>query len=220
MIFFFRVFKQVVEDEKFISLNDVAAFDEERFFVTNDHGYIRNSIMFIISTIIPRLSTSSVVFWDGFQSHYAAQPGDIKFPNGIVFNHKNSKLFISSTAPPGILYIFSVNDINHPENIEEFKQIIVSTGIDNLSISPDDGSLWAACHPNSLRFLNHALRPKTTIAPSQVLRFDISNLDNISVSQKFISDGEEVSASATGLSIGDYLVITPVFSDHFLICTR
>lgn len=210
---------KTIEDDKFVSLNDVSAVDENRFYVTNDNGYTRDHWMFFVSVVIPRFSKSSVVFWDGFSSHYAVAPGEIQFANGIAYHHDISKLFVSATANPGILHIYDIAALNHPENLIEIKQVIVSTGIDNLSISPDDGSLWAACHPNSFRFLYHATNPKKT-SPSQVLRFDISDLNNISIAQKYISDGDDVSASATGLSLGNFLVITPVFSDHFLLCWR
>ena len=200
-----------------MALNDVSATGENTFYVTNCHGYPRDHIMAAVSTVVPILSKSSVVYWDGNESHYVILPGDIGFPNGVAMSESGEHVYIADTISGGFLNIYSLKDGN-PNDLELEKKVMVGTGIDNLDVHPVDGSIWAGCHPNALRFLRHATDPYNSISPSQVIRIDVSDLDNITVDEIYLNNGDQVPASSTGFPVGKYMIVTPVFADHFALC--
>lgn len=173
--------------------------------------------MFLITTIIPRLSRASVVYFDGLSSYFAVKPGEIQFPNGIARSKDSSRVFVASTANPGILFSYYF-DSTTPGTLLEDKKLVVGTGIDNLDVA-EDSSVWAGCHPNAILFLLHAAGVLEH-APSQVLQIEVSNTEDIKVTEKFSSAGELVPASSCAVQTRNLLVVTPVFSDHFALCYR
>jgi len=207
---------KTIEDDKFITINDVFATGEEQFYVTNNSGFGRRSVMTLISLFFPIFSRSSVVYWDGKQSYFAIPPGEIEMPNGVAVSFEKKQLYIANTQNPGALHIYSYDE-NNPQEPKLLKKVLLYTGIDNLDISKD-GNIYAGCHPNFMRFLAHLPDVQGKSSPSQVIKINVDDLENIIIEEVLLDNGELISASSTALQIGKYLVVTPVFSDHIAVC--
>ena len=109
---------------------------------------------------------------------------------------------------------------NSDNTLTFYKFVNVQSSTDNIFIDPDDGSLWIGCHPSPISFAVHALTKEHKHAPhtpSHVVRIapDLSKIDQI-----LMSNGRDISASSAAGRVGDRLIITPVFDDHILICSK
>ena len=206
---------EAVESVNLVSVNDVSPTGLRSFYATNDNGWMRHHPLNALSLIIPMLSGSSVVHWDGQSVSFAVAPGSFSLANGIAVSPDGRQVHVADTMGAGALrtYARGADDV-----LVLTRTLDLGTGLDNLSLAAD-GSIYIGCHPNSLRFLRHALTGHLD-SPSQVIRvsgsFPSPQVDEIYLSN---GDGEaHVAASSTGLVIGPYLVITPVFGEKIEIC--
>ena len=213
-----RYHVKTIEDDKFVSLNGIIASGEHSFYVSNDVGYKRDDWKKFASLLFSALSNASVVYWDGSSSHFAIPPGILSFANGVGISI-DKNYFYAGDSNEKSFNVFSI-DSKDPSKLEFIKKILVNTGIDNIDVNPEDGSIIAGCHPNALRFLHHLSNPNETISPSQVIRIVLDEENNASIEEIYLNNGDEISASASGLVIGDYLLITPVFKDSIAICKK
>jgi len=165
------------------------------------------------------LSKASVVYWDGDSSYFAIPPGILSFANGVGISIDRKYFYAADTTNGGYFNIFSI-DSKDPSKLEFIKKIFVNTGIDNIDVNPEDGSITAGCHLNSFRFLQHVSNPKEKTAPSQVIRIVLDEENNASIEEIYLNNGDEISASASGLVIGEYLLITPLLEDSIVICKK
>ena len=214
-----RYHVKTIEDDKFVSLNGIIASGEHSFYVSNDVGYKRDDWRNLASALVRPLSNASVIYWDGSSSHFAIPPGILSFANGVGISIDKNYFYAADTTNGGYLNIFSI-DSKDPSKLEFIKKILVNTGIDNIDVNPEDGSITAGCHINSFRFLQHVSNPNEKTAPSQVIRIVLDEENNASIEEIYLNNGDEISASASGLVIGDYLLITPVFKDSIAICKK
>ena len=230
-----------MESKLFTSINDLVAVDERRFYVTNDHKYRLNELLFIFEDLIPKMSHSNLLFCEiDKECFYSISPGSHVFLNGVnhsPFHIDNAKfIYLSSTGDKSI-YVYQrtifnkKNNNNNIDNIDNniddgklelVRKIWVNSGVDNIIVDQENGSLWIGSHPNSLRFLIHA-KDSNSPAPSHVIHIINPNgdINNLKIEEIYLSNGggkEDISASSTAARVGDYLIITPVFDDHILLC--
>jgi len=211
------IFQEAVEDEKFISLNDIAGVGKRKFYATNDNGFPRGSFRNTLGVLLPSFSYSSVVYWDGQQTKFAAEPGSFNMANGVALSNDKGKLYVTDTTKnAGSLRIFN----QLPDGmLQETHAVVLNSGVDNIDVHPDD-SIWIGSHPNLLRFIKHVIDDKP--APSQVFSVVLPPNAPPSVTEVYSSNGDaknDISASSTALKIANFLLITPVFDDHLLVCS-
>lgn len=194
---------------------------EREFYATNDHGTTRDSLIHKISMVVTSLSYSSLVHWDGNSVSNPIPNTKIVFGNGVTVSKDKKYIYVADTETTSIL-MFEITDDNN-EKLKLVRTVYTGTGVDNIDID-DNEILYIAAHPNLLRFVAHVLLGNTIPAPSQVLTVDLHNLQKPPiVNEIYLSNGSnenDLSASSTALHIGNYLLITPVFDDHFLICHK
>ena len=199
----------------------MVAVGEREFYATNDHGFARDSIIHKLSFLVNSLSFSSLVHWDGHTVSYPLDSYSPAFGNGVTVSKDGQFIYLADTEKQTIS-MFSISN-NESEKLKLVRTVHTGTGVDNIDVDENE-TLFVACHPNLLRFVTHMLGGNSTPAPSQVIKIDLHNLQKSpAVEEIYLSNGSnknDLSASSTAIHIGNYLLITPVFDDHLLLCHK
>jgi hypothetical protein len=189
-----------------ISPNDLVALPNGHLYVTNDHGTalgLKRTIEDMLA-----LQWSTVVHFDGLYWRQVA--GNIAFANGIAASPAGDKIFVSSSRDRG-LYVFARQSDGTLAANPLFLHL--DSGADNLLWEKPD-TLNVAGHPSALAFLAHANDPGDT-SPSEVFRV---NAETLRYSRIYRDPGTQISASSTGLVVGNRFIIGQVFEDFLLNC--
>ena len=203
--------RRTYEHELLVSPNDVAAIDETRFYVTNDHGAASDTGKLIEDFL--RLGRGSVVYFDGDQAREVAS--GIAYANGVAINPQATVVYVASTTE-GELRRYGRDE--ETGDLELIEAQSLGTGLDNIEVDRH-GNLWIAAHPHLMSFMRHAGNPSTP-SPSEVLWVDpLRNLDP-SVRPVWLDLGTELSGASVALPFGGRFVVGSVFEEHFLVCSR
>jgi len=81
----------------------------------------------------------------------------------------------------------------------------------------DEGNLWVGAHPKLLTFVEYR-EDASKRSPSQVLKLTPGAGASFSVSEVFLSDGSDLSASTVGARYGDRLLVGSVLDAKSLDC--
>ncbi|HUP23486.1 MAG TPA: SMP-30/gluconolactonase/LRE family protein [Thermoanaerobaculia bacterium] len=200
-----------VRDPLLVSVNDVAAVDDVRFYATNDHGSASRRRQALDDYL--RLSRANVVYWDGSSARVVASR--IAYANGIALSQNGEELYVAATTKGEIL-VYD-RDLESGD-LELRKAIATGTGVDNLTVDMH-GDLWIGAHPHLFSFLRHAGDPSRR-SPSEVVWVDPDGLAEPPVRPVWRSLGEDLSGSSVAVPFGSRILIGSVFEPHFLVCDR
>jgi arylesterase/paraoxonase len=200
-----------VTDPLFVSLNDVAAVDDQRFYATNDHGSASRGRQTFDDYF--RLARANVVYWDGSTARVVAS--GIAYANGIALSPSGAELYVASTTS-GEVMVFD-RDVESGDLVLR-KSIDAGTGVDNLTVDAH-GELWIGAHPRLLTLRRHA-RSRDRRSPSEVVWLDPDELAEPPVRRVWLSLGEDLSGSSVAVPYGSRILIGSIFEPHFLVCDR
>lgn len=195
---------------KLISPNDLVLLDENRFYITNDHGYA--SGMGRLLEDYGNLAVSSVLYFDGHQFSAAAE--GISFANGINIDRKRNLVFVASPRR----FLIKVYTKNKDNSLTFIEDIPCGTGVDNIEFDAD-GNLFVGCHPNLLHFTAYATGKQKT-SPSEILKINYRSQGNYSVKSIYTNDGTQVSATSVATPFGNLLLVGNVKDNKMLILQR
>ncbi|MCF8276246.1 MAG: SMP-30/gluconolactonase/LRE family protein [Flavobacteriales bacterium] len=195
---------------KLVSPNDVVLLDENRFYVTNDHGNAHGFGRLLED--YGNWAASNVLYFDGQQFTEAAE--GISFANGINFDPKRNLVFVASPRR-FLIKVYAKADDNSLSFVED---IPCGTGVDNIEFD-NEGNLWVGCHPNLLRFTAYATGKKET-SPSEVLKIAYRGKGDYTVESMYTNDGSQVSATSVAAPFGNLLFVGNVKDDEMLILKR
>ncbi|MDY8134475.1 SMP-30/gluconolactonase/LRE family protein [Aquimarina sp. 2201CG5-10] len=204
------IHKKTITDPLLISPNDVVLIDENRFYVTNDHGYTKG-----IGKLLEEyagLSASNVLYYDGKEFKEVAS--GIAYANGINYDSNRNLLYVAS--PRG--FLIKVYKRLEDGSLDFIEDIDCDTGVDNIEIDPE-GNLWTAGHPNLLRFTAYAKGDKET-APSEILKINYRGENDYTVEKIYLDDGSTMSASSVATPFKDLILTGNVMDDAFLVLKR
>lgn len=191
------------------NLNDLAAVDDERVFVTMDHGAQTDLGRKLED--YSRMGRGSIFFFDG--KEYQELKTGISFANGIVWSPKDRMLYVAAMLERRI-YAYSVSE--DFRSLTEKETIDLDFGPDNLSW--DDGQvgerLLVTGHP-SLLALAKMRGDSSRKSPSMVWELTVAPR---SLRLLYADDGKELAASSTTIRSGKDYIIGSVFDDHIAIC--
>jgi arylesterase / paraoxonase len=208
------------DDRLLVSANDIAAIDETRFFVTNEHGS-RPGVWRSLRDLFG-LNDGNVVFYDGKAFRQFGPP--ISGANGVAVPISRdgtvAKMVRIASIFNGEIVSYSWTGSDpQPENA---RVIPLGTRPDNITIDPDDSSLLVAGHPKGLAFLAYALRWRER-APSQVIHIENPGEPKMRLNEVFEdSTGESVSAASVAAAYRSdskhVLLIGNIFEPTLLVC--
>ena len=150
-------------DEQFHSLNDVAAVDPDKFFVTNDHYFV-NDILRLIEDFA-MLHWTNLIFYDGHKG--TVVDTGLAGANGIAIDFKRQFLYLAQ-PPAELIRVYKLDTRSF--TLKQHFEISLLTSPDNIWVNQENGELFVGCHPVVKEALQYLLEPSKYAAPSQVLR--------------------------------------------------
>ena len=181
--------------------------DEDRFYVTNDHGY-EHGIGRLIEEY-GNLAISNVVYFNG--QDYSEAAGGISFANGINYERERNLVFVASPRR----FLVKVFEPEIDGTLQFVEDIPCGTGVDNIEFD-QEGNLWIGCHPDLLHFSAYAKQKKET-SPSEILKISYREKGDFSVESIYENDGSELSATSVAARFGDLIFAGTVKDDKMLI---
>lgn len=194
-------------DESMCCPNDVVAVDNDKFYVTNDHG-TKGGFKRTMEDY-GRIPYSKVLYFDGEKFSIAVD--GLRYGNGININADGSQLYVATTTGRNLL----TYDRNKTTGaLTEVGKLGLKTGLDNIDVDAD-GNIWIAAHPKLLAFVGHA-KDSTKKSPSQVLRLVPQPGNQYKVEEVFMDDGGILSGSSIAVRYKDHLFVGGVFQPRIL----
>jgi arylesterase/paraoxonase len=195
---------------KLISPNDIVLIDENRFYVTNDHGNADGLGRLLED--YGNLAISNVLYFDGQQFSEAAD--GISFANGINIDAERNLVFVASPRR----FLIKVYEKAEDNSLTFIEDITCRTGLDNIEFDADE-NLWVGCHPNLLRFTAYAKGKKGT-APSEILKIQYRGKGDYSVESIYTNDGSQASASSVAAPFSNLIFLGTVKDNKMVILER
>jgi arylesterase/paraoxonase len=203
------VHRKTVTGPLLFSPNDVAAVDEDRFYVTNDHGS-RSDMGKTLEDYL-NLKRSGVVYYDGQGFRSVAER--IGYANGIALGPGGQFLYLCATTE-GTVRVYQRDLISGALALQQ--TVECGTGVDNIEVD-DTGALWIGAHPKPFDFVMHA-RSERYRSPSEVIKLTRGPAGNFSQQVVYLDDGSALSGSSVGAVYRNRLLIGSVFEPFFLDC--
>jgi len=189
--------------------NDITAVSASQFYVTNDHGNPRGSLMALAEDYLG-LPLANVSYFDGVEGRIVAT--GLRYANGLVVTPDTKTLYVAEITGRKI-NIYDRNLENG--SLTKRSEMPVDSGPDNLEWD-EKGNIWLAGHPRLLEFAGHAENPDK-ISPSQVIKINVDSEEPV-ISEVYLNLGEEISASSVAAVSGETMLIGSVFEEHILRC--
>ncbi len=197
---------RTVKGDLLLSANDVVPVGGGRFYASIDHGK-PTGLMRAIEDYA-RLPLAHVVYYDGVRFRRVAE--GIRYANGINVSRDGRTLYVAGTTDRAV-HVYDRTDASGL--LIARGAIETGTGVDNIEIDTS-GALWVGAHPKLLTFIAHS-KDAAKLAPSQVLRIDPETSE---VTEIFLSEGADLSASSVAARFGQRLLIGAVLDAKFLDC--
>ncbi|XP_028927166.1 serum paraoxonase/lactonase 3-like [Ornithorhynchus anatinus] len=182
------------------SVNDLVAVGPDRFYATNDH-YFTQPLLAQLEVFLG-LWWTNVVFYSPEGVKSVAQ--GFTFANGIAISPDHRFLYVANLGGQNIHILERHGDWN----LTQHKVLELGTLVDNLSVDPSTGDVWAGCHPNAMKLLNYD--PEDPPG-SEVLRIQDILSARPTVTTVFADDGSLLQGSSVAAVFGQKLLIGTVF---------
>jgi len=201
--------RKTVSDPTFFSLNDVVAVDENRFYVTNDHGSAPGFARLVEDYAL--WGQANVVYFDGTAAIPVAT--GLTYANGVNLSPDGDTLYVAETTGRRIARF----DVERATGALKFRATVpLGFGVDNIDVDAD-GVLWVAGHPKLFEFLAHAADP-ARLSPSQAVSVRFTPGAAPEIRTRFADDGTRISGASIAVAGQGKLVLGSVFGPDFLVC--
>jgi arylesterase/paraoxonase len=192
-----------------VNPNDVAAVDEDRFYVVNDHTSKTDLGRWLDDNLV--LPRANILYFDGVK--FIEVANGLNFPNGAALSADGRYLYVPE-AYPRTLLTFERNPVTG--QINQVNALSIPSNLDNADVAAD-GSIWVGSHPKAFamaRFRDDPSKP----APSEIFR--VAARDGIpqAASLIYANMGDEIGGSSVGVIADGHLLIGSPFDDKILNC--
>lgn len=194
-------------ERRLTSPKDIVAIGPRSFYVTNDKNAGRSSIRGQIDFLF-RLRTGVIFYFNGTSWHRAAD--NIRYANGLAFNHSGDKLYVAETAGGNLLEYDREAETGY---LTLARTIETGAAVDNINID-EEGVLWIGAHPRPLALARHR-SDGDILAPSKVFSYDPAT-DTLKTI--YSDDGSTLSGSSSAARLQNKLMIGSLYEEKFLIC--
>ncbi|XP_072047328.1 serum paraoxonase/arylesterase 2-like [Amphiura filiformis] len=134
--------KKTIKSDNIYTPNNIAATGPDTFYLTND-GYSDWMPIRIVEFLL-LIPSGRVVYYDGTEAR--AVMGGLHTPKGVALSHTMKHLYVGSIIDQGI----DIYEIQQDASLTLLKSIHLATIVDNLTVDPDTGDIWAAGQFNVL----------------------------------------------------------------------
>jgi len=187
----------------------VVGVDENRFYVTNDHGH-PTGLMRTLEDYL-RLRLSSVYYYDG--SDFQPALTGIGGANGINVSPDGRTLYLNA-ASERRLRVYT-RDVASGA-LAERDQLSFDGFPDNVEVMPS-GTLLVAVHAKVLALVAHMKDP-SALSPSEIVRISTRGGDPEAVETFYVDSGRRISGASVGAMRGDRLLIGAIFEPFVIDC--
>ncbi|GAU93819.1 hypothetical protein RvY_05701 [Ramazzottius varieornatus] len=187
--------------EKF-RLNDLVVAQEDQFYATNDyvlrHRFLRTLEYFSF------LPIGNVVYYDGHKGRKVAE--SLRRANGINMSPDKKYVYVAEAGAKRITtFRRSANG-----DLSKVSSTFMGTLVDNINVDPETGNLWVASHPIGYKIYLKVAFPVGSVAPSLVLRVNVSEGVITETTQIYSDDGRNLIGSGSAVfQNGKVLIGTP-----------
>jgi arylesterase/paraoxonase len=202
------IHRETINNDLFISPNDIVGVGERQFYLTNDHDEKKS--WWRSKKDLLQIPMGNVCYFDGTKASILAD--GFLYANGINVSQDGKKLFVAATTGKKIkVFDRDIASGKLTENSE-----IAINGADNIELD-ESGDLWIGCHPKLLAFLAHS-KDHTKLSPSEVIKISLEN-DKPTLESVYLNDGSPLSGSSVGAVWRNKMLIGSVFGDKVLLCS-
>ncbi|XP_066096508.1 serum paraoxonase/lactonase 3 [Saccopteryx bilineata] len=198
---------KTIEHELLKSVNDIVVLGPEQFYATRDH-YFTSSFMIILEIFLD-LQWTSVLFYSPREVKVVAT--GFSSANGITISPDKKYIYVADVFAKNI-HIMKILD---NWDLTQLKVIQLDTFVDNLTVDPDTGDIWAGCHPNAMKLFMY--NPEDPPG-SEVLRIQNVLSDKPQISVDYANNGSVLQASTVAFVYKRKLLIGTIFHKA-LYCT-
>jgi arylesterase/paraoxonase len=199
-----------IRSELLVSPNAIAAFDADRFYVTNDHASTTAfGRMLDDDLALPR---ANVLYFDGTVFRLVADR--LVFPNGVVLSADGKYLYVTESYSRR-LDTYEREPISG--RLDPAGTLAIPSNLDNLRRDAA-GNLWIGTHPKAFAMAAYRNDPAQP-APSQVFKVTLAGGIPQSATAVYTNLGDQIGASSVAAVTGNRLLIGSPFDNHILDCT-
>ena len=198
-----------IEGGQLVSPNAIAALDNDRFYVTNDHtsqtafGRMLDDLL-----VLPR---ANVLYFDGTVFHLAADR--LNFPSGAALSPDGKYLYVSE-AFNRRLDTYARSPMSGA--LDPAGTLEIPSNLDNLRFDAS-GTLWVGSHPKALAMA--AWRSdRAKPAPSEIFRIVLANGIPQSATIVYANLGAEIGGSGVAAVTGKRMLIGSPLDNKILDC--
>ncbi|XP_063781218.1 serum paraoxonase/arylesterase 2-like [Pseudophryne corroboree] len=194
------VHRKTIKHALLHSVNDIVAVGPEAFYATNDCYFTDFTMKRVEMFFGP--TWSNVVYYS---------PGDVREvasgfhrANGIAISNDKKFIYVADL----IGHTINVFEKHADWSLSPVKVVQLDTLVDNLSVDPVTGDVWAGAHPNVYKvyFYNAEDAPG-----SEVVRVQNIHSDNPIVTTVYANNGSVLQASSCATVYEGKLVVGTVF---------
>ena len=192
-----------------VSPNDLAAVDQDRFYIVNDHTSKSAFGRWLDDTLV--LPNADILYFDGMKFVTAAE--GLNFPNGAALSADGRFLYVPE-AYARTLLTFERNPFSG--ELKQVGVLAIPSNLDNADVAAD-GSVWIGSHPKAYAMAAFRADPKKP-APSEIFRVETQNGVPRSAAVVYANMGSQIGGSSVGATADGHLLIGSPLDDKILNC--
>nr|XP_055163556.1 serum paraoxonase/lactonase 3 isoform X2 [Nyctereutes procyonoides] len=191
---------KTIKHELLKSVNDIVVLGPEQFYATRDHYF--TSFFLVLFEMIMDLHWTYAVFYSPREVKVVAK--GFSSANGITVSLDKKYIYIADVTAQNI------HVLKKHENwdLTQVKVIHLGTLVDNLTVDPDTGDIWAGCHPDGKKLLIY--NPEDPPG-SEVLRIQDVLSEKPKISTEYANNGSVLQGSTVASVYHGKLLIGTVF---------
>ncbi|XP_077621500.1 serum paraoxonase/lactonase 3 isoform X1 [Crocuta crocuta] len=191
---------KTITHELLTRVNDIVVLGPEQFYATRDH-YFTNFFMVLLEMIMD-LRWTYVLFYSPREVKVVAR--GFGSANGITVSLDKKYIYVADVLAQSI-HVLKKHD---NWDLTQVKVMPLSTLVDNLTVDPDTGAIWAGCHPNAMKlFIYNSEDPPG----SEVLHIQDVLSEKPKISTMYANNGSVLQASSVASVYREKLLIGTVF---------
>ncbi|XP_069318834.1 serum paraoxonase/lactonase 3 [Eulemur rufifrons] len=194
------VYLKTIEHELLTSVNDIVVLGPEQFYATRDH-YFTNYFLVLFEMILD-LRWSSVLFYSPIGVKVVAK--GFSSANGITVSPDQKYVYVADVAAKNI----HVMEKHDNWDLTQLKVIPLGTLVDNLTVDPATGDIWAGCHPNAMKLIIYNAEDPPG---SEVLRIQNIFSEKPRVSTVYANNGSVLQGTSVASTYHGKILIGTVF---------
>ncbi|HEX4303734.1 MAG TPA: SMP-30/gluconolactonase/LRE family protein [Rhizomicrobium sp.] len=198
-----------IQGGQLISPNAIAALDQNRFYVTNDHASATAFGRTLDDDLV--LPRANIVYFDGNVFRIVAS--NVVYPNGAVLSRDGHYLYVTESYNRR-LTTFARQPL--AGTIDVAGTLDIPSNLDNLRFDAA-GNLWVGTHPKAFAMAAYKA-DKSNIAPSEIFKVTLQNGIPQSAALIYADLGGAISGSSVAAVTGHRLLIGSPYDTKILDC--